>query len=113
MPREEDQGSAVVEKAEGRAKLERPPLYRVLLHNDDFTTMEFVVFVLQNVFNHGESEAVQIMLNVHRQGIGLAGVYTYEVAEMKVDKVTNLAQANEFPLLCTIEEDESQSGNTD
>ena len=113
MPMEEDQGSAVVEKAESRAKLERPPLYRVLLHNDDFTTMEFVVFVLQNVFNHGESEAVQIMLNVHRQGIGLAGVYTYEVAEMKVDKVTNLAQANEFPLLCTIEEDESQSGNTD
>ena len=104
MPREEDQG-AVVEKAESRAKLERPPLYKVLLHNDDFTTMEFVVFVLQNVFNHGETTALQIMLNVHRQGIGVAGVFTYEVAEMKVDRVTNLAQANEFPLLCTMEED--------
>lgn len=107
MPREEDHGSAVVEKAESKAKLERPPLYKVLLHNDDFTTMEFVVFVLQNVFNHGESEALQIMLNVHRQGIGVAGVYTYEVAEMKVERVTSLAQANEFPLLCTLEEDAS------
>jgi ATP-dependent Clp protease adaptor protein ClpS len=69
--------------------------------------MEFVVFILQTVFNHGESEAVRIMLNVHRQGIGLAGVYTYEVAEMKVDRVMSIAQANEFPLLCTMEEDGS------
>ena len=97
----------VVEETESKAKLERPPLYKVLLHNDDFTTMEFVVFILQTVFNHGESEAIQIMLNVHKQGIGLAGVYTYEVAEMKVERVTNIAQANEFPLLCTMEEDES------
>lgn len=100
-------GGAVVEETEGKTKLERPPLYRVLLHNDDFTTMEFVIFVLQTVFNHGESEALQIMLNVHRQGIGLAGVYTYEVAEMKVDRVMGLAQANEFPLMCTMEEDGS------
>ena len=98
----------VVEKTEGKTKLERPPLYRVLLHNDDFTTMEFVVFVLQTVFNHRESDAVRIMLNVHRQGLGLAGVYTYEVAQMKVDKVTSIAQANEFPLLCTMEEDDHQ-----
>ncbi len=102
-----EQGSAVVEETESKTKLERPPLYKVLLHNDDFTTMEFVVFILQTVFNRSEDEALQIMLNVHRQGIGVAGVYTYEVAEMKVDKVTNLAQANEFPLLCTMEEDES------
>ena len=98
----------VVEKTESKAKLELPPLYRVLLHNDDFTTMEFVVFILQTVFNHGESDAVQIMLSVHRQGLGLAGVYTYEVAQMKVDKVTSIAQANEFPLLCTMEEDDHQ-----
>jgi len=98
----------VVEKTESRAELERPPLYRVLLHNDDFTTMEFVVFVLQTVFNHREGDAVQIMLNVHRQGLGLAGVYTYEVAQMKVDKVTSIAQANEFPLLCTMEEDDHE-----
>src|SRR5690242_5380013 len=97
----------VVEKTESKTKLERPQLYKVLLHNDDFTTMEFVVFVLQTVFGHGASEAVRIMLNVHRLGIGLAGVYTYEVAEMKVDKVTSLSQANEFPLLCTMEEDGS------
>jgi ATP-dependent Clp protease adaptor protein ClpS len=105
MP-EIEHGGAVVEKTEGKTKQERPPLYKVFLHNDDFTTMEFVVFILQTVFNHGESDAVRIMLNVHRQGIGLAGVYTYEVAEMKVDKVTSIAQANEFPLLCTMEEDD-------
>jgi ATP-dependent Clp protease adaptor protein ClpS len=98
----------VVEKTESKTRLERPPLYRVLLHNDDFTTMEFVVFILQTVFNHREGDAVRIMLNVHRQGMGLAGVYTYEVAQMKVDKVTSIAQANEFPLLCTMEEDDHQ-----
>ena len=108
MPKNElERGGAVAEKTESKTKLERPPLYKVLLHNDDFTTMEFVVFVLQTVFNHGENEAMRIMLNVHRQGLGLAGIYTYEVAEMKVDKVTSLAQANEFPLLCTMEEDTS------
>ena len=107
MPMDEfEHGHAVVEKTEGETKLERPPLYKVFLHNDDFTTMEFVVFILQTVFNHSESEAVRIMINVHRLGIGLAGVYTYEVAEMKVDKVTSIAQANEFPLLCTMEEDD-------
>src|ERR1044072_9877415 len=90
----------VLEETESKAELERPPLYRVLLHNDDFTTMEFVVFVLQTVFNHREGDAVQIMLNVHRQGLGVAGVYTYEVAQMKADKVTSLAQANELRLLC-------------
>ena len=95
----------VIEKTESKTKLERPSLYKVLLHNDDFTTMEFVVFVLQEVFGHGGSEAVRIMLNVHRLGIGMAGVYTYEVAETKVAKVTELAHANEFPLLCTMEEE--------
>lgn len=101
-----EHGDAVVKESESKTKLDRPPLYKVFLHNDDFTAMEFVVFILQTVFNHGESEAVRIMLNVHRRGIGLAGVYTYEVAEMKVDKVTTIAQANEFPLLCTMEEDD-------
>ena len=108
MPKEEfEHGTAVVEETEGKTKLERPPLYKVLLHNDDFTPMEFVVFILQTIFNHGENDAVRLMLDVHRKGIGLAGVYTFEVAEMKVDKVTSLAQANEFPLLCTMEEDAS------
>lgn len=106
MPVEKfDHDSAVIEKAESKTKLERPPLYKVFLHNDDFTTMEFVVFILQTVFNHGENEAIRLMLDVHRQGIGLAGIFTYEIAEMKVERVTSLAQANEFPLLCTMEED--------
>src|SRR6185369_12129307 len=96
-------GDAVVEKTESKTKLERPPLYKVFLHNDDFTPMEFVVFILQTIFNHGENDAVRLMLDVHRKGIGLAGVFTFEVAEMKVDRVTSLAQANEFPLLCTME----------
>jgi ATP-dependent Clp protease adaptor protein ClpS len=79
-------------------------MYKVLLHNDDFTSMEFVVYVLQTVFGKNEQDAIQIMLNVHNQGIGIAGLYTLEIAEMKVTKVSSLAQANEFPLLCTIEE---------
>ena len=106
MPKPDfEDAPVVVEKTESKTKLERPPLYKVLLHNDDFTTMEFVVFILTEVFGHGAGEAVRIMLNVHRLGIGMAGIYTYEVAETKVAKVTELAQANEFPLLCTMEEE--------
>ena len=85
-------------------KLKQPPLYRVLLHNDDYTTMEFVVFVLQSVFNHSEARATEIMLHVHRKGIGVAGVYTHEVAETRVNEVHALAQAHEFPLRCSMEE---------
>ncbi len=94
--------------AESRHKLKRPPLYKVLIHNDNFTTMEFVVFVLQEVFQHSETVATIIMLQVHTQGVGVAGVYPFEIAEMKVSKVTNLAQAHEFPLLCTMEETQTQ-----
>ncbi len=90
--------------AEDETKLEKPPLYRVLIHNDNFTTMEFVVYVLHSIFQHTEGAAIQIMLNVHVEGVGIAGIYPYEIAEMKVAKVTSLAQANEFPLLCTIDE---------
>jgi ATP-dependent Clp protease adaptor protein ClpS len=91
--------------AESREKLKKPPLYRVLLHNDDFTTMEFVVYVLSTVFQKSDSDALRIMLQVHTQGVGVAGVYTYEVAEMKVERVTQLARAAEYPLLCTLEEE--------
>ncbi len=94
----------VIAEAESKTELRKPPLFRVLLHNDDFTSMEFVVFILQTVFGRSESEAVQLMLNVHKAGVAVAGVYAYEIAEMKVAKVTSIAQANEFPLLCTIEE---------
>ncbi len=90
---------------ERREKVKKPPLYKVLLHNDDYTTMDFVVYVLRTVFHHSESDAVRIMLQVHTQGIGVAGVYTYEVAEAKVAKVMKLAQEQEFPLLCTMQEE--------
>ena len=98
-------GRAVGRLAEAARQAEKPPLFRVLLHNDDFTTMEFVVEILQHVFHRPEAEALQIMLAVHQQGVGVAGVYTYEIAEAKVSQVTNLAGAQEFPLLCTLEEE--------
>ena len=89
---------------ERRQKVAKPPSYKVLLHNDDYTTMEFVVQVLQGVFGKPDAEAVQIMLHIHRKGIGVAGVYTYEVAETKVAQVGAMAEQAEFPLKCTMEE---------
>lgn len=86
-------------------KLKRPSLFKVLLHNDDYTTKEFVVQILEYVFHKDNTEAVQIMLHVHRTGIGVAGVYTYEVAETKVKTVEGLARQYEFPLKCSIEEE--------
>ena len=90
---------------EDQQELKKPRLYKVVLHNDDYTTMEFVVFVLQSVFKKSSSEAQLIMLSVHQQGAGIAGVYPYEIAEAKVDQVTRLARSREFPLLCTVEEE--------
>jgi ATP-dependent Clp protease adaptor protein ClpS len=90
---------------ESETKLEKPKLFKVILHNDDFTTMEFVVFVREYVFNRTEPEAFSIMLQVHNEGIGIAGVYPYEVATMKSEKAMNLAKAREYPLLCTVEEE--------
>ena len=89
--------------AESQEKVEEPSLFKVLLHNDDYTTMDFVVYVLVSIFNMTEDQAVQVMLNVHLRGIGVAGIYTYEVAEMKVEKTLSLAREHEFPLLCTME----------
>ncbi len=90
---------------ESETRLEKPPLYKVVLHNDDFTTMEFVVFILSHVFLRSDLEAFSIMLKVHNEGIGIAGVYTFEVANMKAEKAMNLARAHEYPLLCTVEEE--------
>ena len=88
-----------------REDLKEPPMYKVLLHNDDYTTMEFVVEILIYVFNKSPEESTRIMLNVHRQGLGVCGVYTYEVAETKVDTVHAIASEREFPLKCSMEKD--------
>lgn len=90
---------------ETKIRLEKPKLFKVLLHNDDFTTMEFVVFVLNYVFQRSEAESVLIMLKVHNEGVGIAGVYPYDVAYMKQLKAMNLAKAREYPLLATLEEE--------
>ena len=89
---------------EARPKLKKPPLYRVVLLNDDYTPMEFVVQILQSIFGMDRSTATRIMLEVHTKGKGVCGVYTYEIAETKVAQVTGLAQQHQHPLLCTMEE---------
>ena len=97
-------GTAIVlPKAKAAKKVERPPLYRVLLHNDDYTTQEFVDWVLMNVFRHDPETAHRIMLNVHMHGVGVAGIYPLEIAESKAQKTMSLAREAEFPLLCTLE----------
>ncbi len=98
----QEQGDGAV-ATEPRQEVKKPRLYKVLLHNDDYTTMEFVVMVLMSVFHHQEPEAVQIMLHVHKKGVGVAGVYSYEIAETKADKVMRLAREHEFPLRCSVE----------
>ena len=80
-------------------------MYKVLMLNDDYTPMEFVVYVLQKFFGKGGDEATQIMLHVHQKGVGICGVYSYEVAETKVTQVMNFARKNEHPLQCTLEKD--------
>jgi ATP-dependent Clp protease adaptor protein ClpS len=95
--------AVVVPKTRSERKTERPPLYKVLLHNDDYTTQEFVDWVLMTIFNHDPETAHRIMLNVHMRGIGVAGIYPHEIAETKAQKVTSAAREAEYPLLCTIE----------
>jgi len=102
--KDSDHGVVVETEKETEKKLKKPPLYKVLLHNDDYTTKEFVVQLLEYVFHKGNAEAVHIMLHVHQNGIGVAGVYTYEVAETKVALVDSLARQHEYPLKCTMEE---------
>lgn len=86
-----------------RKTVKEPPMYRVLLHNDDYTTMDFVVELLMNVFHKTFEEATRIMLRVHRAGIGVCGVYTYEVAETKIETVHQLATERGFPLKSSME----------
>ena len=91
----------ILEKPEQRVK--EPDLYRVILHNDDYTTMEFVVEILEQVFHKGPAEAYGIMIKVHQEGRGEAGIYPYEVAETRVEKVHEQARANGFPLRASAE----------
>ena len=88
---------------EKKEKVKVPRLFKVLLHNDDYTTMEFVVFVLKKLFFKSDTEATHIMLSVHKKGIGTAGVFPYEVAEMKVSQVHSFAESNNHPLKCSLE----------
>lgn len=90
---------------ESKEKTKRPPLFKVLLHNDDYTTQEFVVYILQQIFHKNPVDAYNIMMNVHRQGVGVAGIYPHEVAEAKIQKTESLARAREYPLRCSMEEE--------
>ncbi len=95
--------AVAIPKARTAKKVAKPPLFKVLLHNDDFTTMEFVVEVLQTVFRHDIARATRIMLNIHQRGVGVAGTYPMDIAETKAEKVMSLAREAEYPLLCTVE----------
>ncbi|AQS41442.1 MAG: ATP-dependent Clp protease adapter protein ClpS [Candidatus Tokpelaia hoelldobleri] len=88
-----------------RAKVKKPSLYRVLLLNDDYTPMDFVIHVLQKFFHKNQEDATEIMLRVHHTGVGECGVYTYEVAESKASAVIGLARQNQYPLQCAIEKE--------
>jgi ATP-dependent Clp protease adaptor protein ClpS len=108
MSKAETRGeAAVATKTKPVEKLKRPVLYKVLFHNDDYTTQEFVVWVLQTVFHHDETTAMRIMLHVHKRGIGVAGVYPREIAETRAARVEELARAHEFPLRVSLDEEEA------
>ena len=100
LPNRDHEGWVITER---KQKVKEPPMYKVLLHNDDYTTMEFVVMILERIFHKNQEEATRIMLNVHHRGMGVAGIFTREVAETKVAQVHELARQNEHPLKCSIE----------
>jgi len=101
-----DNDSGTVTEKKTATKTKRPSLFKVLLHNDHYTTREFVVDVLRTVFHKSESESVQVMMHVHLNGVGLAGVYPFEIAETKIKTVERFAREFEFPLHLTIEPEE-------
>ncbi|MFY2563823.1 MULTISPECIES: ATP-dependent Clp protease adaptor ClpS [Myxococcus] len=106
MAQKDEHDSSVVTETVPKQKLKKPTLYKVLLHNDNYTTREFVVAVLKEVFHKSESDAVQIMLHIHYNGVGVAGVYTFEVAETKLKTVEAAARDNGFPLRLSMEPEE-------
>jgi len=101
--RNDEGDTSVVTKT--RSKTKRPPLYKVMLLNDDYTPMEFVVYVLERFFGISHQQAVDIMLTVHNKGLAVVGVFSYEIAETKVTQVMELAQRNDHPLQCTMEKE--------
>ena len=100
---DEGPGTGVVVKTKPKTK--KPSMYKVLMLNDDYTPMEFVVHILERFFNKNRQEATRIMMHVHRRGVGICGVYTYEVAETKVTQVMDFARQHQHPLQCTLEKD--------
>ncbi|MDD9799066.1 MAG: ATP-dependent Clp protease adapter ClpS [Gammaproteobacteria bacterium] len=104
-PHQQQRGgmALVVPRTRARRRVQKPRLYKVVLLNDDFTPMEFVVMVLMEIFFHPQEEAVQIMLHVHRKGAGVCGVYPSEIAETKVRQVNNLTRKHQHPLRCVME----------
>lgn len=103
--RHDDDGRQTGVTIKSKPKTKRPSMYKVLMLNDDYTPMEFVVHVLERFFGKNREEATRIMMHVHQRGVGICGVYTYEVAETKVTQVMDLARQNQHPLQCTIEKE--------
>ena len=101
--RGDDDGVNIGVVTKTKPKTKKPSLYKVLLLNDDYTPMEFVVLVLEEIFNMGREDATRVMLHVHQHGVGLCGLYTYEVAETKVTQVMDFARQHQHPLQCTME----------
>ncbi len=103
---DDDDGIGTGTVTQSRVKTKKPSLYRVVILNDDYTPMEFVVFILERIFGKNHEEAYRIMLHVHNHGLGVCGIYTYEVAETKVAQVRDLARRNEHPLRCDLERED-------
>lgn len=97
-----DQSSVMVEE---RVKARKPKLYKVILHNDDFTTMDFVVYILKTIFHKAHADAIQLMLDIHQKGLAVCGIYPKDIADTKSQEVIRLARLNDFPLLCTVEKE--------
>jgi ATP-dependent Clp protease adaptor protein ClpS len=99
------EGPAIGVIVKAKPKTKKPSMYKVLMLNDDYTPMEFVVHILERFFNKNREEATRIMLHVHRRGVGICGVFTYEIAETKVTQVMDFARQHQHPLQCTLEKD--------
>ena len=111
---EDDQdGTGVVTERKSKVKPKRPRLYKVLLHNDNYTTREFVVQVLKEIFHKNENDAIAIMMHVHNRGVGIAGVFTRDIAETKVSQVHTAAERYEFPLRLSMEPEDTDKDSTD